>query len=57
MILNHLNLIVSDVPQAHAFLQKYFALHDQGGNKNNVGNFLAKMPPACPEEFHARHLQ
>lgn len=34
MILNHLNLTVTDVPQAHAFLQKYFGLHDKGGNKN-----------------------
>jgi catechol-2,3-dioxygenase len=34
MILNHLNLTVTDVPLAHAFLQKYFDMHDKGGNKN-----------------------
>jgi catechol 2,3-dioxygenase-like lactoylglutathione lyase family enzyme len=34
MKLNHLNLTVTDVPQAHEFLQKYFGLRDKGGNKN-----------------------
>lgn len=34
MKLNHLNLTVTDVPEAHAFLAKYFELRDGGGNKN-----------------------
>lgn len=34
MKLNHLNLTVTDVPEAHAFLVKYFELRDGGGNKN-----------------------
>jgi lactoylglutathione lyase len=33
MKLNHLNLTVTDVRAAHAFLQKYFGLHDAGGGK------------------------
>jgi lactoylglutathione lyase len=32
MKLNHLNLAVTDVMGAHAFLQKYFGLQDAGGN-------------------------
>jgi catechol-2,3-dioxygenase len=34
MRLNHLNLTVTDVPETHAFLQKYFGLRDMGGNNN-----------------------
>ncbi len=34
MKLNHLNLTVRDVPETQEFLRKYFALSDQGGNKN-----------------------
>jgi catechol-2,3-dioxygenase len=34
MKLNHLNLTVTDVPAASAFLAKYFGLRDGGGNKN-----------------------
>ena len=34
MKLNHLNLTVTDVPEAHQFLQTYFGLRDMGGNKN-----------------------
>ena len=34
MKLNHLNLTVTDVPQSHEFLKKYFGLQDGGGNKN-----------------------
>lgn len=34
MKLNHLNLTVTDVPEAHTFLEKYFGLRDMGGNKN-----------------------
>jgi catechol 2,3-dioxygenase-like lactoylglutathione lyase family enzyme len=32
MKLNHLNLTVTNVSEAHAFLQKYFELRDAGGN-------------------------
>jgi lactoylglutathione lyase len=32
--LNHLNLTVTDVAEAQAFLVKYFGLKDGGGNKN-----------------------
>ena len=34
MRLNHLNLTVTDVPETHKFLQKYFGLRDMGGNNN-----------------------
>lgn len=34
MKLNHLNLTVSDVHAAHAFLEKYFELKSLGCNKN-----------------------
>ena len=34
MKLNHLNLTVTNVAEAHAFLQKYFELRDAGGNDN-----------------------
>jgi catechol-2,3-dioxygenase len=32
MKLNHINLTVSDVPGAAAFLEKYFGMTNQGGN-------------------------
>jgi len=34
MKLNHLNLTVTDVPETHAFLEKYFGLKSMGCNKN-----------------------
>lgn len=34
MKLNHLNLTVSDVPEARQFLETYFGLKDGSGNKN-----------------------
>lgn len=34
MILNHLNLTVTDVPETHEFLKTYFGMSDMGGNKN-----------------------
>ena len=34
MKLNHLNLTVTDVPEAQAFLEKYFNLQNKGGNRN-----------------------
>jgi lactoylglutathione lyase len=36
MKLNHLNLTVTDVPEARDFLAKYFGMKDGGGN-NNIG--------------------
>lgn len=32
--LNHLNLTVTNVPEAHQFLQKHFGMKDRGGNNN-----------------------
>ena len=34
MKLNHLNLTVTDVPGARAFLEKYLEMEDGGGNDN-----------------------
>src|SRR3954471_12710047 len=34
MKLNHLNLTVTDVPEARGFLEKYFGMKDGGGNAN-----------------------
>ena len=34
MKLNHPNLTVTNVPETHQFLQKYFGLRDKGGNNN-----------------------
>jgi lactoylglutathione lyase len=34
MKLNHINLTVTNVPETHQFLQKYFGLRDRGGNNN-----------------------
>jgi catechol-2,3-dioxygenase len=34
MKLNHLNLTVTNVPETHEFLKKYFGLGDMGGNNN-----------------------
>jgi hypothetical protein len=31
MKLNHLNVTVTNVPEAHKFLQKYFGMRDMGG--------------------------
>ena len=35
MRLNHINLAVSDVPAAKAFLEKYFGLREMGGGNKN----------------------
>lgn len=34
MVLNHLNLTVTDVRETQQFLQKYFGLQEAGGNAN-----------------------
>jgi lactoylglutathione lyase len=36
MKLNHLNLVVVDVPAAHAFLETYFGLQSMEGGNNNM---------------------
>lgn len=36
MKLNHLNLSVTDVPGAHAFLEKYFGMKGMGGGNLNM---------------------
>ncbi len=36
MKLNHVNLTVTDVPAAAQFLEKYFGLRSQGGNKGFI---------------------
>jgi lactoylglutathione lyase len=41
MKLNHLNLTVTDVPQAHKFLATYFGLRDMGGGGNDKMSFLS----------------
>jgi catechol 2,3-dioxygenase-like lactoylglutathione lyase family enzyme len=39
MKLNHINLTVTDVTAAAAFLEKYFGLRNQGGNKGFAALF------------------
>lgn len=39
MKLNHINLTVTDVAAAAAFLEKYFGLQNQGGNKGFAALF------------------
>ncbi len=34
MNLNHLNLTVTNVPEAHKFLETYFGMRNMGGNDN-----------------------
>ena len=36
MKLNHLNLSVTDVPEAQKFLETYFGLHNIGNNNQNM---------------------
>ena len=36
MKLNHLNLSVSNVPEAHKFLEMYFGMRDMGSGNNNM---------------------
>lgn len=39
MKLNHINLTVTDVTAAHAFLQTYFGMRDAGSRKNFAALF------------------
>ena len=71
MILNHLNLAVSDVQQARAFLVKYFGLDPQGkpGNDNiaflrddnglvlTLTNFNPGAEVKYPGAFHIGFIQ
>lgn len=65
MHLNHLNLAVSDVPQAQAFLTEYFGLQpltkpspalmvlrDEAGMILTLSNFGRSAEVAYPAEFH-----
>lgn len=64
MILNHLNLTVADVPATCDFLEKYFGLHNMGGNagltvmSDERGFVLTLMkagkssPLQYPDNFH-----
>lgn len=61
MKLSHVNLTVTDVPAAAQFLEKYFGLRNQGGNKgfnllfDNDGLVLTLMKAAevvYPKTFH-----
>lgn len=61
MKLNHVNLTVTDVPAAAQFLEKYFGLHNRGGNKgitilfDDNGLVLTLMKAAevaYPKTFH-----
>lgn len=64
MKLNHVNLTVTDVRAAHAFLERYFGLRDMGGNAGMAfltdedGFVLTLMKAgkgttaAYPETFH-----
>jgi lactoylglutathione lyase len=69
MKLNHLTLAVPDVPEATAFLEKYFALRSMGGNDKMAGLrdddglvlVLARIPKGSeveyPHGFHVGFLQ
>lgn len=58
MILNHINLTVSDVPAASAFLETYFGLQRTGGNAgmafltDNAGFILSIMKASKATEVH-----
>lgn len=56
MILNHLNLAVSDVPAAKDFLLKYFGLRELGGgNKNRA--FLLDDAGLVLSMFKAKNVE
>ena len=40
MKLNHLNLTVTSVPDAHAFLEKYFGLRSMGGGSEQMAGLF-----------------
>lgn len=66
MKLNHLNLAVTDVQAASAFLQKYFGLKDLGTDnkmgflQDDNGSVLSLMKagdPVYPAGFHIGFIQ
>lgn len=69
MKLNHLNLAVTDVAETVSFLEKYFGLRRQGGNKgmaflfDDAGMVLTlmkagrDMPISYPANFHIGFIQ
>jgi lactoylglutathione lyase len=66
MKLNHVNLTVSDVPAAAQFLETYFALREQNGNKgfrvlfDDDGLILTLMKAgqvSYPSTFHIGFTQ
>ncbi|MDO7853827.1 VOC family protein [Hymenobacter convexus] len=70
MILNHLNLAVSDVPQTQAFFEKYFGLQavtksndalvvlrDAAGMVLTLSNFDRAAEVRYPEHFHIGFVQ
>jgi lactoylglutathione lyase len=70
MMLNHLNLAVSDVPQTQDFFEKYFGLHavtktnaalvvlrDDAGMVLTLSNFDRAAEVAYPEHFHIGFIQ
>lgn len=71
MKLNHLNLTVTDVPAAHAFLEKYFGLKSMSCNQNmgfltdDNGAVITLMSPkvtketevSYPRSFHIGFIQ
>lgn len=70
MALNHLNLVVGDVPQAQAFLEKYFGLQvvskpspalailrDELGMLLVLSNFDRSTAVSYPEQFHIGFVQ
>ena len=69
MKLNHLNLTVTDIPETVKFLERYFGLRSQGGNKGMAFLFdddglvltLMKAGRATevkyPDNFHIGFIQ
>lgn len=64
--MNHLNLAVTDVPAAMAFLEKYFGLINQGADSrmgfltDDNGSVLSLMKatsPSYPASFHIGFIQ
>jgi hypothetical protein len=41
MKLNHLNLTVTSVPDAHTFLEKYFGLRSMGAGSEQMAGLFA----------------
>jgi catechol-2,3-dioxygenase len=61
MMLNHLNLTVTNVRETHQFLQKYFGMRDMGGNNNiaflsdDNGLFLSLTSMKMGKETEVRY--